>query len=758
MKSLFFILIFLTQTVFAQSLKISQFPAVSNTAITSGTQFVVAASGTTRSLKLGELDKRWSWTASSPLLKTGAENSVLSIPSANAGTNGYLLSTDWIDFSSKLSPSGAATVTNKDIDGGTASNSNRLTLPKNSKTNLDALTRKEGTLVYDTTGAKVYYDDGSTLKAVGSGSGGAKNYVTGGDAESGISGFLVSKNTSAGASPDSGFVSTGTTITFAVSTTAPLADSNSFLITKTAANSQGQQVYVPFTIDSSMKAKVAQISFDYLVNSGTFAAGTSTTDSDVTVWIYDVTNAVFIQPSSYRLLSNSGTLADRFTASFQTSSNSTSYRLLFHVATTSASAFQLKVDNIAVSPSVYVYGSPVSSVPAYTPALVGVGTPSALINTCQREGAVLKCHGSFNTGTVTGVTFQFPLPPGLTLSNAAYGQKTGVGKAYRNSGQSENVLIAVGGRNYLTAAVGNDAANKWTEAVGSTAYASSENTNFEFSVFIEGWASSVQMSDQTGTRAVSFAANKASGQAVTANVTNISYTSVKDSHGAWNGTDTYIVQVPGDYLISATTNATGNTEILAYVNGVSTSRIVGTGNTANWLGAAGIVPNLKTGDALTFRATTSVTINGSGPQNNLSIFRISGPVTIAATDRIAATYIVNTSTATTANTQINFNQVVEDTHGAVTVGAGVWNFKAPAPGTYTVIGSTISTTNFNTKLYKNGSFVYYIGSNAGGINAGNFSFNIPLLTGDTIDIRPSATATMSGSANGETNISIVRQK
>jgi molybdopterin-binding protein len=189
-----------------------------------------------------------------------------------------------------------------------------------------------------------------------------------------------------------------------------------------------------------------------------------------------------------------------------------------------------------------------------------VGTPSTPINTCQREGAVLKCHGSFNTGTVTGVTFQFPLPPGLTLSNAAYGQKTGVGKAYRNSGQSENVLIAVGGRNYLTAAVGNDAANKWTEAVGSTAYASFENTNFEFSVFIEGWAPSVQMSDQTDTRAVSFAANKASGQAVTANVTNISYTSVKDSHGAWNGTDTYIVQVPGDYLISATTNATGNSQ------------------------------------------------------------------------------------------------------------------------------------------------------------------------------------------------------
>lgn len=54
-------------------------------------------------------------------------------------------------------------LTNKDIDGGTASNSLRVTLPKNTKTNLDALTRKQGTVVYDTTGNKLYSDDGSNL-------------------------------------------------------------------------------------------------------------------------------------------------------------------------------------------------------------------------------------------------------------------------------------------------------------------------------------------------------------------------------------------------------------------------------------------------------------------------------------------------------------------------------------------------------------------------------------------------------------------
>lgn len=63
-------------------------------------------------------------------------------------------------------------LTNKDIDGGTASNSRRITLPKNTKANLDTLTRKQGTLVYASDEDKVYADDGSTLIEIGTGGGG----------------------------------------------------------------------------------------------------------------------------------------------------------------------------------------------------------------------------------------------------------------------------------------------------------------------------------------------------------------------------------------------------------------------------------------------------------------------------------------------------------------------------------------------------------------------------------------------------------
>lgn len=104
------------------------------------------------------------------------------VPAANGGT-GVDNTGGTLDFGNNalsLSTSGATSLTlpttgtvatlagteqltNKDIDGGTASNSLRITIPKNTKANLDALTRKEGTIVYASDSDKPYIDDGSNL-------------------------------------------------------------------------------------------------------------------------------------------------------------------------------------------------------------------------------------------------------------------------------------------------------------------------------------------------------------------------------------------------------------------------------------------------------------------------------------------------------------------------------------------------------------------------------------------------------------------
>lgn len=55
------------------------------------------------------------------------------------------------------------TLTEKDIDGGAASNQRRITLPSGPIATLNGLTRKAGTLLYATDTQLVYYDDGATL-------------------------------------------------------------------------------------------------------------------------------------------------------------------------------------------------------------------------------------------------------------------------------------------------------------------------------------------------------------------------------------------------------------------------------------------------------------------------------------------------------------------------------------------------------------------------------------------------------------------
>lgn len=63
--------------------------------------------------------------------------------------------------------SSAQVLTNKDYNVGTASNTSRITVGKDAKTNLDSLTRKEATLMYGTDTKQLYVDDGVNLLAVG---------------------------------------------------------------------------------------------------------------------------------------------------------------------------------------------------------------------------------------------------------------------------------------------------------------------------------------------------------------------------------------------------------------------------------------------------------------------------------------------------------------------------------------------------------------------------------------------------------------
>lgn len=114
----------------------------------------------------------------------------------------------------------AQVITNKDIDGGTAANTRRITIPKDTTVNLDLLTDKEATIAYDTTLNAMVFNDGSVWAQIGAGGGGftretlflsqvATSGTDGGtstaatfitrilDTSSGITSFLVSLSSNA---------------------------------------------------------------------------------------------------------------------------------------------------------------------------------------------------------------------------------------------------------------------------------------------------------------------------------------------------------------------------------------------------------------------------------------------------------------------------------------------------------------------------------------------------------------------------------
>lgn len=766
---------------------------------------------------------------------------------------------DQVDNTSDATKNAAAVVlTNKDVDGGTASNTSRITLPKAAKTTLDGLTRKQGTILYDTTSNKPYYDDGTNLKVIGSGSGGVTNFITNGDAETGTTGWTGYKASTPFSTSDvdttndtiqfinHGYVTgtpivfsttgtlpsplvvgttyyainndnnhvkvsatlggsaidltttgsgTGTlgplvplnyggtpTVTLTTTSTNPLVGTNSFLYTKDAANRAGDGHYYAFTIDSAYKAKVLTIDMEYIIASGTFVAGTSSTNSDVTVWIFDVTNSVWIQPSSYRFYSNSSTISDKFQATFQTSSNSTSYRLYLHTSSASTSAYALEFDNVTVSPSVYTYGTPVTDWQAYTPTITGLGTGSNEGFFYRKVGDSIEIKGTYATGTTTASVLSIGLPSGLsvdssknpsTTNTASHGvvyntTHTTTGFASTNVGPYP-VFSDTSVSSTVLYVADTNSGSRFNKANGSTLFTTGDRMRFEVKGLpISGFSSSVQMSSDADTRVVDFVGYKAANEAVTANVTNVAYSSSKDSHGTWNGTQ-YNIPVTGDYNVTVGGSSSAGASINIYVNGSLVKELY-TMNASTNTSASTVIPNLKTGDLLSIRSGASVTLNGAAAStnpNSLTISRISGPVTIAATERISCRY---TSTAGgsigTSATQQSFATKTFDTHGS-------WNgntFTVQSSGEYEVSAALLTadvtlTTGQATSLllYKNGSSYSILDRRIGNGTLGNITLtgtdSIECVSGDTISIYAlSQVATSQNTASGYNYVSIKRVK
>lgn len=558
----------------------------------------------------------------------------------------------------------------------------------------------------------------------GSGGGGDINYVLNPNALTSTSGWAVYAD-AAGVVPVDG-TGGSPAVTIARNTTTPLRGTTDFLFTKDAANRQGEGNSYDFTINKADQAKPLRFSFDYSVSTNY-----SYTNNDLVFYIYDVTNAVMIQPTPY-VLDGSG----RASFEFQSNANSVSYRLIMHIATTNASAWTMNFVNVKVSPTpapsmlnvrdkqydLTVTGTGWTTVKA-------VGVPYKTKDGSWRlrfniDGNVSSASRTTYTASISGVSFY----AGTTQYVTAY--ESGI------SGAATTYAIAASNTSNLTLYHGSDTTSGYGFS-GDVALNSMPTWAVDFYP--------VSLSDGAETRVVAASYNNATMY----NNHYLNYTGkILDTHNAYNtSTGTFTAPVVGTYQIMSTFLANDNDlKIYLYKNGSNAYTIGSTyTQSANYLASASamVAVSANVGDQFQiYYEGTSL----AGTVGCVSFCRISGPATIAASEFVGAKYSTGAGqTMSAADTIVNFNTKIYDTHNAVTTGA-FWKFTAPSFGTYAIsshnlAGSTSwsAGTFLRNTLYKNGSgdslAIRFIGTTATNYESIALSTTVKLNAGDYIDLR-----------------------
>jgi len=592
---------------------------------------------------------------------------------------------------------------------------------------VDAL---RGSLLLNTSNGEIYrkLDDGSTTnwQIVGSSGASGINYIENPIAEANTAGWATYADAAASRPVDG--TGGSANVTWTRTTSSPLRGIGSFLFTKDAANRQGQGVSYDLTIDAADQARVLQISFDYEIASGTYSGGTPSTDSDLIVYFYRTTaTGRLIEPSVIKLDGGVSGVKYSYRGEIQADSDATGYRLIIHVATTSASAYTVKMDNFVVGPSKNVAGSITTSPVSYTPTLTTSGGGNITLNATgqiapngwwRRNGEFLEGQISFRNGsgggaTGTAGTVRVGLPTGLTpntskMATTAAGLRAdGHASLGTTSDVEATVFVDIsgyitfyfqGGANLL--AVSDLAANYIVTA--------------SFRYPVSGWGATATLGQDADTRVVSLRVGTTGAPTGTVassigSSTTIQFNNVtNDTHGGYVAATGYTVPVGGWYQIHAQqaishASVAVNQEAVMglYVNGV----LVSTGPTTKFQSTGVVIyyPSmddtrlLKAGDIVTVRVsstgTTPVTASDSNG-NNLIINRISGPAQVAASEVIACKLRLPSNQAVSGSSAtLDLSTVVFDSHG----GADTANdrYRVPAPGYYRVscgiIGSSLTS-------------------------------------------------------------------
>jgi len=603
----------------------------------------------------------------------------------------------------------AQVITNKDIDGGTAANTRRITLPKNTKTNLDGLTRKQGTLVYDTTADKVYKDNGTDLVEIGGAGQGGINYILNPDAELNTDGWNLYDNTVADELPEDGTGGTPS-IGFSRVTVNPLRGDASFSMVAPAINNQGGGVSYDFTVDNADLAKKLIISFDY-------KAEASYVDDLVRVYIYDVTNSNLIRVNGEDIKAGTGT----HYAQFQTASDSNEYRLIIHIAQTDAVGYSLILDNVSVGPQVITHGTIVTDSEDHVPSTDPTNSTVRWAK-YHRHGQFIDISIRWDvTGTPGTPVFDDVLPSGLSVDlDALHNSDVGGERGRLSVGEWQ--WSDVGTNTYTGVVAFRPDSGQLTmrSGVGSSLPVVTSGDAFGYelkNIPIQGWSSNSKLSEDFSGRDVIARAELSGTQTVTSTgITLVEFAEViRDTTSSYDGTTNYRFTAPetGDYLVSAQalfgSLITELYYMYLYKNGAAA---VKRGSYFTAVGTASIdtTISLEKSDYIDIRVKsttdTSYTLTDSTDASFFAVTKLASAQTILENETVAARYTSNAGAAVSTGAPFIFEDLVTDTHNMYNSSTGIGII--PVSGHYLITAKAqVSSTSGGMTIEINGTVVSY---------------------------------------------------
>jgi len=556
-----------------------------------------------------------------------------------------------------------------------------------------------------------------------------------GQFESTADGWLTYKDTATSV-PEDGTGGTPVVVTFSRSTVSGLIGDASGVLSKSAVDGQGEGVGRTFTVDRGMLQNPVQVSFEYETTSG-YASG------DVGVYIYDTVGSGILYPSEVELAATYGNPSTEKVV-FWPNSDSTDYRLIFHVMTSGTLAWDFKLDNVQVGTNNMVVGAAIGPTIQY-PLTIGATTTAPTKGTIAEDIATWARHGdkmmwSYRyeqtaAGSAGNGTYLFPLPTGHEIDLTKHPINSTVGIA-RVSSASDGFAVS--------SVIGNVVVNSATTlrldvinavntliAVGSSAYnmgTASLQFNCEATFTISTWSANVNlngaMDDEYlfNTQATintndttSFGYGKG-GAAILAN-TAATYYDVQ-LQKPMQITDEPIIEVRSKLTrrwfpaTVASWPAAGSAAVFS----LGASSAVPTGFSPVGIGVTDIGAQDKLRVTFNVYSAYLGTTNYTWANLTASAFgydrwrvRIKkGASSSEIPPVVFADYTMSTSVSiSTTPVRLNFDTKNEDTNVAVTTGAS-WVFTAPISGLYEIkslgigSGNAVALLGYSQTLWLNG--------------------------------------------------------